>query len=64
LQDHFAPLAKALADNKQKILEEFRAVQGKPVDIGGYFMPDRKQVTDVMRPRATFNALLAGKSCV
>ena len=64
LQDHFAPLAKALADNEQKILEEFRAVQGKPVDIGGYFMPDRKKVTDVMRPSATFNALLDGKLCV
>lgn len=61
LQDHFTPLAKALAENEQKILEEFRAVQGKPVDIGGYFMPDRKKVTDVMRPSATFNALLAGK---
>ena len=64
LQEHFAPLAKALADNEKKILEEFRAVQGKPVDIGGYFMPDRKKVTDVMRPSATFNALLDGKSCV
>jgi isocitrate dehydrogenase len=64
LQDYFAPLAKALADNEQKILEEFRAVQGKPVDIGGYFMPDRKKVTDVMRPSATFNALLDGKLCV
>jgi len=62
LQDHFAPLAKALAENEQKILEEFRAVQGKPVDIGGYFMPDKKKVADVMRPSATFNALLAGKS--
>ena len=61
LQDHFTPLAKALAENEQKSLEEFRAVQGKPVDIGGYFMPDKKKVTDVMRPSATFNALLAGK---
>ena len=61
LQDHFTPLAKALAENEQKILEEFRAVQGKPVDIGGYFMPDKKKVADVMRPSATFNALLAGK---
>jgi isocitrate dehydrogenase len=64
LQDHFAPLAKALAENEQKILEEFRAVQGKPVDIGGYFMPDKKKVADVMRPSATFNALLDGKSRV
>ena len=64
LQDHFTPLAKALAENEQKILDEFRAVQGKPVDIGGYFMPDKKKVADVMRPSATFNALLDGKSRV
>jgi isocitrate dehydrogenase len=59
LQDHFAPLAKSLAENEQKIMEEFKAVQGKPVDIGGYFLADKKKVIDVMRPSATFNAVLA-----
>ena len=37
---------------------ELAAVQGKPVDIGGYYMPDVKKVTAVMRPSATFNAVL------
>ena len=60
LQDHFAPMARALADNEQKILDEFKAVQGKPVDIGGYFMADKQKVIDVMRPSATFNKILAG----
>jgi isocitrate dehydrogenase len=59
LQAHFAPLAKALADNETKITEEFKAVQGKPVDIGGYYLADLKKVTEVMRPSATFNAILA-----
>jgi len=58
LQAKFASLAKALADNEQKILAEFAAVQGKPADIGGYYMPDMKKVTSVMRPSATFNAAL------
>ncbi len=59
LQAHFTPLAKALADSEQKITEEFKAVQGKPVDIGGYYLVDPQKLTAVMRPSATFNAVLA-----
>ncbi len=59
LKAHFAPLAKALAENEQKIIEEFRSVQGKPVDIGGYFFADPEKTKAVMRPSATFNAILA-----
>ena len=59
LQALFAPLAKTLADNEQKIVAELNAVQGKPADIGGYFKPDLAKVTAVMRPSATFNAALA-----
>ncbi len=59
LQAHFAPLAKALAENEKKIVEELRVVQGKPVDIGGYYYADVAKVTAVMRPSATFNAVLA-----
>ncbi len=40
LKARFAPLAKALTDNEQKIVEELVAVQGKAVDIGGYYRPD------------------------
>jgi isocitrate dehydrogenase len=58
LQALFAPLAKTLTDNEQKITGELNAVQGKPVDIGGYFKPDMAKVTAVMRPSATFNAAL------
>ncbi len=58
LQAHFAPLAKALADNEEKIVEELNSVQGKTVDIGGYFMADAKMTEAVMRPNATLNALL------
>jgi isocitrate dehydrogenase len=59
LQAHFTPLAKALAANEQKIVDELKAVQGKPVDIGGYYMPDLTKVAAVMRPSATLNATLA-----
>lgn len=58
LQAKFASLAKALADNEQKIIAELAAVQGKPADIGGYYMPDMQRMTSVMRPSATFNAAL------
>jgi isocitrate dehydrogenase len=62
LQDHFASLAKSLAENEQKIAEELKAVQGKRADIGGYFLADKQKVNDVMRPSATFNAVLASAS--
>jgi isocitrate dehydrogenase len=59
LAARFAPLAKSLAANEQKIVDELNAVQGKPADIGGYYFPDRKKVSAVMRPSETFNAVLA-----
>ena len=59
LQAHFAPLAKTLTENEDKIVAELKAVQGKPADIGGYFMPVTEKVDAVMRPSATFNAALA-----
>jgi isocitrate dehydrogenase len=59
LQAHFAPLAKALTDNEAKITEEFKNVQGKAVDIGGYYLADAAKCEAVMRPSSTFNAALA-----
>jgi isocitrate dehydrogenase len=59
LQAKFAGLAKALAENEAKIVAELAEVQGKPADIGGYYLADKKKVDAVMRPSATLNALLA-----
>jgi len=59
LATKFTPLAKALTDNEKKIVDELNSVQGKPVDIGGYYMPDLKKLEAIMRPSATFNAALA-----
>jgi isocitrate dehydrogenase len=59
LQAKFAPLAKALTDNEKKIVDELAAVQGKPVDIGGYYKPDVAKTKAIMAPSATFNAALA-----
>ncbi len=58
LQTQFSTLAKSLAENEQAIVEELNTVQGKPVDIGGYFMPVIEKVSAVMRPSATFNNIL------
>jgi isocitrate dehydrogenase len=59
LQAHFAPLAKALSDNEATIVAELSAVQGKPVEIGGYYHADPQLTSQVMRPSATFNNALA-----
>jgi isocitrate dehydrogenase len=58
LAAYFAPLAKSLAAGEQKIVAELLEVQGKPVDIGGYYQPEAAKVKAVMRPSATFNAAL------
>jgi len=59
LQAYFTPLAQALADKEETIVEELNSVQGQSVDIGGYFMADKEKTKAVMRPSATFNAVLA-----
>jgi len=59
LQARFAKLAKTLADNEAKIVEELNSAQGKPVDIGGYYRPNPELASSAMRPSATFNAALA-----
>ena len=59
LATRFKPLVDALTANETKIVEELVAVQGKPVDIGGYYEPDLGKLTPAMRPSATFNAALA-----
>ncbi|HQY50004.1 MAG TPA: NADP-dependent isocitrate dehydrogenase [Thermomonas sp.] len=55
----FAVLAKTLTDNETRIVEELIAVQGKPVDIGGYYQPQMDKLVPAMRPSATLNAALA-----
>ncbi len=59
LAAHFAPLAKALTENEEKIVSELTAVQGKPADIGGYYRSNPELTSKVMRPSETFNAALA-----
>src|SRR6188768_51819 len=51
----FAPIAETLAANEQQIVAELLAVQGSPVEIGGYYHPDPELVEAVMRPSQTLN---------
>ncbi|MBT5753928.1 MAG: NADP-dependent isocitrate dehydrogenase [Acidimicrobiaceae bacterium] len=55
----FAPLAVALAASETAIVDELNAVQGQPMNIGGYYAPDEALATAAMRPSATLNTLLA-----
>ena len=59
LAKRFAALAQQLAANEQKIVDELNAVQGKPADIGGYYLPDVSKLDAVMRPSSTLNTVLA-----
>ena len=55
----FTPVAKQLTANETTITAELLAVQGKPVDIGGYYLPDEAKANAALRPSATLNAILA-----
>ena len=59
LASKFATLAETLAANEKQIVAELAEVQGKPVDIGGYYLADASKRDAVMRPSKTFNAALA-----
>ncbi len=60
LKAKFAPFAATLAANEKAIVDELNAVQGKEVDMGGYFQPDVDKLNAAMRPSAIFNEALAG----
>jgi isocitrate dehydrogenase len=55
----FTPIAEKLGASEGKIVEELLAVQGKPVDIGGYYQPDDNLATTALRPSVAFNEILA-----
>jgi isocitrate dehydrogenase len=59
LKKFFVPIAAALTLNEGKIASELLAVQGKSVDIGGYYQPDTAKASASLRPSPTFNAILA-----
>jgi len=60
LQASFRKLAKSLEKNEKKIIAEINALQGQPVDMGGYYHPDIEKVAKAMRPSSTLNALIDG----
>jgi isocitrate dehydrogenase len=58
LQARFAKIAKQLADSEAKIVAELLGAQGRPVDMGGYYHPDKEKTTKAMRPSPTLNAIV------
>jgi isocitrate dehydrogenase len=58
LQEQFIKVAQQLTDNENKILQELNAVQGKAVDLGGYYCMDKTLTSKVMRPSAILNAVI------
>ena len=56
----FAPVAEALATAESEITATFIDVQGSPADLGGYYSPSEEKTNAVMRPSATFNAIIDG----
>jgi isocitrate dehydrogenase len=59
LKKIFTPVSGSLTANEQAIVGELAAVQGRSVEVGGYYMPDDEKASAVMRPSGTFNRILA-----
>ncbi len=62
LAERFGPLADELSASEETVIGELTQVQGRPVDIGGYYHPDLSLVAAAMRPSDAFNSLLASLS--
>ena len=60
LKEKFTAIANALVENEEKIMQEIMATEGKPTDIGGYYLPDDTLAEKAMRPSTTFNEIIAG----
>jgi isocitrate dehydrogenase len=58
MQERFTPVAQALAEHEQTILEELLAAQGSAIDLGGYYHPNAELLASAMRPSATLNKIL------
>ena len=58
LKAEFAALAKQLSDNEDVIINELNSIQGRPVDIGGYYKPNEQLINQAMRPSKTFNSII------
>ncbi|MCG7304427.1 MULTISPECIES: NADP-dependent isocitrate dehydrogenase [Micrococcaceae] len=60
LAEVFAPVAKALVEKEEQIISELNGAQGVAVELGGYYRPDEKKVSEIMRPSATLNEIIDG----
>ena len=58
LQEKFASIADKFVQNEEKINNELLSAQGSPVDIGGYYSPDKEKTARAMRPSKTFNEIV------
>jgi isocitrate dehydrogenase len=58
LKSRFEKIYSELCANEETILKDLIEVQGKPADIGGYYMPDEKKAVEIMRPSETFNKII------
>lgn len=58
LQNVFKPIAQAMTENEATIVDDLAAMQGKNIDMGGYYLPDDAKMLEIMRPSETFNKIL------
>lgn len=58
MQSRFAKIFKELQANENEIAKDLISGQGKPVDLGGYYLPDDIKTESVMRPSLKLNKII------
>jgi isocitrate dehydrogenase len=59
LKNEFTKLAASLSKNEDKIISELNEIQGNPVNMKGYFMPNEELANNTMRPNSTLNSFFS-----
>ncbi|MHB0755777.1 NADP-dependent isocitrate dehydrogenase [Polaribacter sp. M15] len=59
LKEEFTSIFETLTANEEKIVAELNEIQGKTVNIGGYYQPNEDLTIAAMRPNTTLNSILA-----
>ena len=58
MKARFSKMYDELKANEEQIANTLISVQGKPADVGGYYLPDDKKAFEIMRPSAIFNKII------
>lgn len=58
IKSRFEKIYEELKKHENEIVNDLLSVQGKPADVGGYYMPDDDKAYNIMRPSKVLNRII------